>query len=300
MIVSLHIGTHKTGTTSIQSSLYETRTYLKGLGYLYPDAGLERDYHGAYGHHQLSRSFIKGSHSEAAKIIRKLMKEFRASGCHSIIISAEGLYTISAPAVAYLAELFGEADVCVFVYLRRPQSYLASLYKSKLRKGEKRSPFEFYPEVWRDMRYDDRINVWQAEFGATSVKAISYARLLTLNRALVDPLVPSGTKLSTTELRINPSMPVGVANAALLLNKMSDAMRNHKVATQRNRWRRAVKRNLPHAYPFIMQGLGSLSSMMYGSVDILPDGWAGPDDEILRFNEWLRSFPESLYDDIHI
>ncbi len=58
--VYLHIGIPKTGTTSIQSFLFNNRDQLLEAGILYPlTRRSEQCLTGAYGHHKLSDSIMR-------------------------------------------------------------------------------------------------------------------------------------------------------------------------------------------------------------------------------------------------
>ena len=88
----LHIGRPRTGTTSIQQSLYHSRAFLRHHGILYPETGL---HHGA--HHQLGWGVSGQSITGWGKVpsfdslLHKLANEVRSSKCENVIISTESL-----------------------------------------------------------------------------------------------------------------------------------------------------------------------------------------------------------------
>src|SRR5262249_3476238 len=86
----LHIGTHKTGTTSIQVALDGARDALKRRGVLYPQAGRADD-RAAPGHHKLSHELYGGpSRLSDCPSVTAVIDEIRACD-DDAIISAEGL-----------------------------------------------------------------------------------------------------------------------------------------------------------------------------------------------------------------
>ena len=58
----LHIGTNKTGTTAIQSFLYNNSQQIRNLGFSYPDFGIHN-----HGHHNLAR-LLKGAKPDSLNI----------------------------------------------------------------------------------------------------------------------------------------------------------------------------------------------------------------------------------------
>ena len=51
----IHIGTHKTGSTSIQDFLFKNRTKLRDRGFLYPLSGISPK--NLFGQHHLTAAF---------------------------------------------------------------------------------------------------------------------------------------------------------------------------------------------------------------------------------------------------
>lgn len=85
----IHIGTHKTGTTSIQNALYASKEELKKAGFLY--AKTDREPHPRL-HKHCSIYFAASSGDALADLERQtLFEEFQNSGCHTMILSEEGL-----------------------------------------------------------------------------------------------------------------------------------------------------------------------------------------------------------------
>jgi hypothetical protein len=83
----IHIGPHKTGTTSIQWFLKENRAELLKHGYFVPESG---NIHG--GHHQLVRHLcgkaVPQHQREAAATVARAIKDTK---CRAVVISSENL-----------------------------------------------------------------------------------------------------------------------------------------------------------------------------------------------------------------
>jgi hypothetical protein len=152
-----HIGTHKTGSTSIQKALYESRTQLRKAGVLFPstDRGPRPSKH-----HSVSTAAKSRDPAVAEAEHAALMEEFQASGASTMIVSAEGFSAPNSGVPEFFKRFLGDFDIEVICYLRRQDLFVESLYNQVLRDpgaGERRTIGEF----WRDARISARLNYHQ-------------------------------------------------------------------------------------------------------------------------------------------
>lgn len=150
MDLVLHIGTGKTGTSSIQAFLRQNRAALADLGYLYPRSPGRRR------HARLSlfcmpderydrspawkpeRWSSPAEFREAFR--RRLFKEIDESGLSRVLLSDEGLYGSPDEALRRLRRLTDHlaASLRLVVYLRRQDDHLVSRYQQVVKTGETR------------------------------------------------------------------------------------------------------------------------------------------------------------------
>ena len=121
----LHIGSHKTATSFLQSSLAASPEALSGLDLLYPVAGR------VYGGHfklvwALKDPDFKDKALEDLPVWAEVMEEIDASPHPAALISAETFGWGLGP--SRLAPLQKRYDVQVIFYLRSPDSHLESFY----------------------------------------------------------------------------------------------------------------------------------------------------------------------------
>ena len=133
----IHIGTRKTGTTTIQHFLAKNRVALKTQGILVPT----------------SNSSCSGKHFELARVADqnkqrdKYRHEIKVNGCEDdlVILSEEGLSSFTGKEVKnfkeWLDSLFD--DITIILYLRRQPEYLVSLYHARLRLGLAKKIFDY-------------------------------------------------------------------------------------------------------------------------------------------------------------
>ncbi len=145
----LHVGTHKTGTTSIQKALEQNRNWLQERGYVYPSLGRLH-------HHNViaQRLALNGQTDDVRSALGQV------SG-HTLILSAEEFWGMTRNdedwneycrpdywqrRVEYLkrvrAALSDFEEIIVLICFRRQVEYAASLYATKLLNGRFRGSFE--------------------------------------------------------------------------------------------------------------------------------------------------------------
>ena len=133
----VHIGTHKTGTTSIQNTLEQNRALLAEWQVLYPrtdrDPWPDLDKHcSVYAAAVNSSSVIKSREYDL------LMKEFEGSGCHTMILSEEGLSEPKEEIIDFFSTFKEHFDIEIVCYLRRQDLFLESLYNQFVRERARR------------------------------------------------------------------------------------------------------------------------------------------------------------------
>jgi hypothetical protein len=171
----LHIGSGKTGTSSVQHLLSESRERLAKLGTLYPrspgrarhvrlglfirpDAGLVNQI-----------SWHEGNYSSPAEFREdfqhKLFAEINSSRLTRVLLSDEALYGSTVEALKRL-RAFTDAiarSIRLVVYLRRQDDHLCSRYQQVVKTGEVRRLSERLEQVDFTKTYDyhARLRTWQ-------------------------------------------------------------------------------------------------------------------------------------------
>jgi hypothetical protein len=182
----VHVGTHKTGTTSFQAWARRYRTELAARTAIhYYDGRFSRN------HYELAllclrRGLIPVSGMEAAWCLGEGQADVRAHirrqverPVQSLLCSTENLSYVREPdEVDRLVELLRPREVSVVVVLRDPAEFLRSVRAELGRHGlqpsaDPDSITYVEPDSWL-LRYDDLLGAYRAVLGPERVTAISY------------------------------------------------------------------------------------------------------------------------------
>lgn len=162
--VYLHIGLHKTGTSTIQFFLAKNREKLKSLGYLYPFK--------TAAHHNLA--FLVSDIKKAQKENNNwenLFDEIENFEGENIIISSEAFSRSSNLGASMISETrkkLKNFQTKIIVYLRRNDLRMESQFVQILKSGKKIKSIEDYCHEHRN-NYLDFIESWAKEFGEDNI-----------------------------------------------------------------------------------------------------------------------------------
>lgn len=119
----LHIGTHKTGTSSIQKALFENRSLLEDQGFYY----FCTDYDLVEKHQPQQWINLHGFDEPRLRDPDKLIQLLGDIKHENIILSTESLsWFYSEDSIRHLHQVFSDFDVYVICYIRRQDQQLVS------------------------------------------------------------------------------------------------------------------------------------------------------------------------------
>ncbi len=180
--VYLHIGTHKTGTTSIQRFLTSNRDKLLDLGYLYPLSGKPKAL--SIAQHKLSWGVMQkkrfrrvtGKWEDLGQEWGNLHEEIAREKKENVIISAEDFSNLNAKTINALKKHLSRYDTKIVIYLRRQDEFFLSLYATVL-KGGFYKPIEEYIRLKRHRGdYYTFLGIWSKAFGKENLLIRTYEK----------------------------------------------------------------------------------------------------------------------------
>ena len=240
MIVYLHAGTHKTGTTAIQAFLYRQREMLVERGLYLPRAGMtgsppER------GHHNIAFELGGYTVDPDAGGLADLVAELRAAAPERACVTAEDFSTLAS--TPEKLELFRAAIETIGAHVRpilflRPQAtLLESLYAEFVKHGLT-APFETildealdhgsitHNDVTYDLEYDRLVAAFAGVFGHEAMTVVPYssdARPAQLVAQFLSIVLPGNEGLDLVRLgaweRYNVSFGFRAVAARLVENR---------------------------------------------------------------------------------
>ncbi len=142
----LHIGTHKTGTTALQSMLILNQQVLARQGIVVPNTGRfhQTEDYDTPGHHELAWA-IAGPPPYA--LVARVIDELEAAGARTAVISSEEFHAIHhrAENMAALRSAFAARGyrTVVVLYLRAQARYAESVFQQYIRDSQSPSFVDF-------------------------------------------------------------------------------------------------------------------------------------------------------------
>ena len=177
LALTLHIGTGKTGTSSLQNFLGRNRARLADAGWLYPRS-LGRTRHAQFGRWTRSEEELAGAIRDGRPGARKyddpeqlrravpqrLLAEVERTGLTRVLISDEALFASPEPSLARLRRFTDEhaSEVRLVCYLRRQDDLLVSHYQQVVKVRATRTLAARLSEVDLSSTYDyyPRLQAW--------------------------------------------------------------------------------------------------------------------------------------------
>ncbi len=184
----LHIGTHKTGTTTRQKFMSSVAGELYSSGVLYPERGCPRPPNPHNGHHLLPFSIRKHKLMGATESVwTELLDEVAAKAPRLVVLSSEE-FSLCPPAhIARIRDYLSEFAVEVIVYLRNHFRFMFSVYCQLVKNGTTQSPFrEFLAVESHRCDYGRLVSDWSDVFGREAVSIRVYDKIARDHRLIED------------------------------------------------------------------------------------------------------------------
>ncbi|MDG1530728.1 MAG: hypothetical protein P8Q99_05185 [Paracoccaceae bacterium] len=180
--VILHIGRHKTGTSTLQHSLYQNMDRLAEQGIFYPCTGDP-----SWAHHEVARLFTssgrptKPSSPQLQAALQALANEVHAAPQGRVMISSEAFQNIK-PGLLHAA--FDPTRTSVYAYIREQYDYAQSSYCQAVQARKDTEDFASYLTHFNPF-YDEFLRLWKTDFSPAEFRVQVYARAALYNGDVV-------------------------------------------------------------------------------------------------------------------
>jgi hypothetical protein len=214
MELTIHIGSHKTGSTALQAAFAKASGALKRKGVLYPKTHWRQTAHHRLAFALKGKSVPRGDQPDLELELDKLMSALMAFGGGKALISSEEFFTCPEDALHELKRALG-IPVRIVCFLRRPDTFLVSCYNQKIKQPGNgfspplakflRNPRAIAPE----MDYLSALFTWADVFGDAAIALETYETGSPLLRMC--QILGLETPLDDSDQSVNASVPGAVA-----------------------------------------------------------------------------------------
>lgn len=233
----LHVGPHKTGTTSIQKFLLDNRVELFKSNLVYP-----KRFQTIFGHHKFRDVAQKEAFSDEDLA-------FFNDESSDFLISSEDFISLNKQNFEYLRNAFESKQVIVLFTWRRASFKLYSIWQETVKHGGTQSFFAYYhehlarPAQSQMLSADIKLNMFCNVFGKNNVKIIDYESSTRGNTLLQDFVScldlewdPSFVTPENNSDAVNRSMKLADIEIIRALNQIFSSRHGKSGAWVRNKY----------------------------------------------------------------
>lgn len=240
--IIFHIGPAKTGTSSLQETLFAAQGALMEQGVAYPTLGRHNRMPRAAGHHGLPAVIQAGTPLPLQLL--EWIGELPAG--HSVVLSSEDFSNLQPAQVAYLATQLPGAEIEVVYYARRWDRLLPSVWQELVKHGFSRS-YPVYlnrqtaaPRASFYLNYAQVLDRWAAAFGHKAIRLFSFDNAVAENGNVVSHFckaVLGGVSLPPQEnTSSNRSMAPVETEVLRMLNLLTFGVEQGNVSVRQRLW----------------------------------------------------------------
>lgn len=247
--IVIHIGLHKTGTSSIQKFLHVNQEALLEQGILYPEAGRRKEENGRQHKHHLFLAWsIVRRYAQKYNIElcdhwwTELRKEIESKSPRRVILSSEFFWWATDEEIQRIQSLTKDYAAEVTLYVRNPFDLAISLYKQGVKTGSISSDLtDHFMERLLLYDYESTACRWERVFGRKQVSVHIYEKeKCNLIRHFADTAGIRWSSGLAIPSRINVSPSDGVIHLIRWMNQLEQQFESPRLKRFIHRIRRNV------------------------------------------------------------
>ncbi|MFA5631969.1 MAG: tetratricopeptide repeat-containing glycosyltransferase family protein [Porticoccaceae bacterium] len=239
--IYLHIGFHKTGTTSIQEALRLNSDYLSKKGIIYyQDPAYPNT---SFGNHTLALSIRNIEHPQIKikesqqQVWDRFLDVINKTYHQKIVVSSEVF--MEGVKKEYIRERLDAFKVKIIIFLREQSAWFDSNYAEKVKHGYEQTPEKYFLEEKNQrLDYFSEIERWATLFGEDNLILEDYDRA-SRNKGLIpyflnhiDLASIDQEKLAGSNLKLNTRFPSHFINLLLSHNQLGLSYNDKMALTQ--------------------------------------------------------------------
>jgi hypothetical protein len=182
----LHVGFHKSGTSSLQESFAKQRTELLGFGVLYPNIGKTAHHRVVWALSQKRWGWKnRGGDTTPYSVYTKMIRQINSSKEQTVVLSSEFFSELKPEQIQKISSAVKGREVKVLFTLRPLAKLLGSSYQQYLKYGIKADYSEWLhsvldepgvskinPPFWLRHMHGEVIQKWAEVFGSGAVSVL--------------------------------------------------------------------------------------------------------------------------------
>ena len=186
----VHVGPHKTGSTSIQRALFFAADELLKLGIYYPSGWITSK--NSWSHYALFEQL----RSRKLHLVNNTAAQVLRTSADTIVLSAEDFSLLNAEELHAMLQAFHSVEpslnICIVFYVRRWSGLIPSVVQELIKQGVPTTLGDVIarellsPEQSDTINYVNRLDRFSAVFGAGSVNIIAFDNIAESKQNLVD------------------------------------------------------------------------------------------------------------------
>jgi len=185
--VILHIGVHKTGSTSVQAWAIANASALKRAGVYYPEMGRNPD-----GNHSELAWSVADDPRSSVKVFQQMLEEIEQSDQPVVFISGEEFEYLQPHSIASLKSALEAFDVRIVLSLRPQHEIIRSQYGEWIRQFLTVDDFSVFWRFHMRLPEYDFVTLWKnwsAAFGADNILLVSHTEACTYPHGMVSSIM---------------------------------------------------------------------------------------------------------------
>ena len=262
MELVLHIGPHKTGTTSLQQSFLQRYGAHKPQKIWYPTPGKNGP-----GHAELAWSFYQNADPTSNPLLAKLLNAGLKNGCEKLIISAEDFSHLEDSSIFLLKRHLKGLSIHLVATFTPIQHRLASTWQEMIKHGYD-GTFENFLESLKEFKQfaPNLVERWNRVLKPQKTSIVNVSNSTNPEKLFEDVSFCTGIEIQPTRTPLNQSLGQIETTILRFLNHRNITKHNHRTRRllirlfQSKIWKLGIPRkkiSVPKAYEILVKSLES-------------------------------------------
>lgn len=175
MKLIIHAGNYKTGTTTIQSSIFKLRAALIDKYSLFVPRSFSSDYQRI--HIEITKAIQALDRVAVKEYLEIYLREAQEHDCNVVLLSSESLFDLNSDQCSLLSDVvmeLGIEDVKILLFFRKTDEWIKSSLSQHLLYARYPPTVRMFSKAISSYNPTRTLSVWRQSFPASNVLAINF------------------------------------------------------------------------------------------------------------------------------